>query len=126
MPGFNQADPIVQRRARELRRPLSPPEAKIWSRLRDRRLDGHKFRRQHPIGSYILDFYCQEQRLVVELDGDSHASQVDYDRRRTEWLEARGYRVLRFTNREVANNLEGVLGAILQACSEAGRGGPSP
>jgi len=103
-------------RARHLRERLTPPERRLWSRLRDRQLGGHKFRRQHEIGRYVVDFCCAEARLVVELDGDSHVEQSERDRSRTEWLRQQGYLVVRFTNREVMSNLEGVLEAILAEC----------
>jgi adenine-specific DNA-methyltransferase len=80
--------------------------------LRDRRLNGAKFRRQVPIGNYIVDFVCQEAKLVVELDGGQHADQVAYDTARTEWLVSVGYRVLRFWNTDLTENEEGVLTAI--------------
>ena len=91
----------------------------MWSRLRDRRLSGHKFRRQHPIGPYVADFYCAEARLVVELDGSWHACQVEYDQARTGWLQANGYRVIRFNNAEVDREIEAVLEKILAICAQA-------
>ena len=97
-------------RAKELRRPLTPQEAKLWQQLRGKQLFGLKFRRQHPIHTFILDFYCHAKQLVVEIDGDSHDKPVQqcYDQARTEWLEQRGLQVIRFTNRDVEHNLEGV------------------
>lgn len=103
-------------KARNLRRRQTPAETKLWRHLRDRRLGGFKFRRQHPIGRFFVDFYCAACRLVVEIDGDSHAEQVEYDTARTQRLESRGCRVIRFTNREVCNQLEAVLEAILEKC----------
>lgn len=103
-------------RACELRQPQTPAESKLWARLRDRRLGGFKFRRQHPLGCFVVDFYCAVRRLVVEIDGDSHAEQVEHDAARTEWLEEHGCRVIRFTNREVCNQLDAVLEAILEEC----------
>ncbi|HUU45024.1 MAG TPA: endonuclease domain-containing protein, partial [Acidobacteriota bacterium] len=73
------------------------PERLLWARLRNRRLDGIKFRRQHPIGPFVVDFFCESCRLVVELDGDSHGTQVEEDSRRTLWLQRQGYRVVRFS-----------------------------
>jgi very-short-patch-repair endonuclease len=74
--------------------------------LRDRRLAGFKFRRQHPIGNFIVDFYCAgANRLVIEIDGDSHADQEDYDAARTDWLEGHGFRMIRFTNRQLETEL---------------------
>jgi very-short-patch-repair endonuclease len=103
-------------RARELRRVQTPAERSLWSHLRDRQLEGLKFRRQQPLGNFIVDFFCSSARLVVEIDGDSHAGLVEYDHDRTVWLESQGYEVIRFTNREVRENLTGVLEAILEKC----------
>ena len=102
--------------ARELRQPQTPAEVKLWSRLRDRQLEGFKFRRQHPIDRFIIDFYCAEVKLCVEIDGDSHAEQIEYDQARTEYLKARGYTVIRFTNREVFGQIEAVLQSIVVEC----------
>ncbi len=107
--------PLLQA-ARELRQPQTPAEVKLWSRLRNHQLDGLKFRRQHPIDRFIIDFYCAEARLCIEIDGDSHADQVDYDQARTEYLNERGCHVIRFTNREVFNQYEAVLQAIADEC----------
>jgi very-short-patch-repair endonuclease len=87
-------------------------EWQLWAHLRKRQLDGLHFRRQHPVGHYIVDFYCHEHRLIIELDGPSHDEQVTYDDERTAWLEAHDYRIIRFTNEQVQKNLEGVLIAI--------------
>ena len=110
--------PAIRQRARQLRRPMTPAESKLWQRLRRRQLNGHYFRRQHPIGSFIADFYCAKARLVVEVDGDIHAMREEYDSVRTEWLEERDYRVIRFTNDEVFHQLNAVLESILAACEE--------
>jgi very-short-patch-repair endonuclease len=90
-------------------------EVRLWSHLRRRQLDGWKFRRQAPIGEYIVDFYCPAARLVVELDGDSHDSEVayNYGQSRQAWLESQGLKVLRFSpNYEKQDHLEGVWDAI--------------
>lgn len=102
--------------ARRLRREQTPQERELWTRLRDRRLGGYKFRRQHPIEPYTVDFYCAECRLVIELDGGGHADQQDYDQARTRYLERNGYRVIRFSNRQVNREMPAVLEAILAAC----------
>jgi very-short-patch-repair endonuclease len=112
--------PPVLERARELRQPQTPIESKLWARLRDRQLGGFKFRRQHPIGRFVVDFYCADCRLVVEVDGDLHADQVEYDQARTDWLSERGYTVIRFPSRAVQNQLEAVLAAILAECQRLG------
>ena len=116
-----QLDPVLLDRARAMRKTPSPIEQKLWFGLRAKRLNGIKFSRQVVIGAYIVDFVCRSRKLVLELDGDTHAGNEAYDAQRTMWLEAKGYRVIRFTNQEVAANLEGVLVAIGIAC-----GAPSP
>ncbi|MEX0694196.1 MAG: endonuclease domain-containing protein [Rhodospirillales bacterium] len=103
-------------RARTLRRNMTSPEAMLWRQLRARRLFDLKFRRQVPIGPYIVDFLCEDRGLVVEVDGDTHASQIAYDRRRDTFLNAAGFYVLRVTNRDVIHNLDGVLIRIADAC----------
>jgi very-short-patch-repair endonuclease len=106
----------MQERAQQLRRRMTGLERKLWQRLRRKQVNGLRFRRQHPIDRFIVDFYCPEHRLVIEIDGAVHTTQVEYDEVRTEWLEARGYRVLRFTNQEVRHRLDNVLEAIRVAC----------
>ena len=100
-------------RARKLRREATPAERLLWSRLRRKQL-GVKFRRQVPLGPYIVDFLCCERRLIVEIDGSQHqqGAQRRHDQTRTAWLEAQGYRVLRFWNNQVLGDLEGVLARI--------------
>ena len=112
----NRIHPTVRARARELRQPQTPAERVLWGRLRNRQLGGHKFRRQHPIGRFIVDFYCDECGLAIEIDGDSHADQVEYDAERTAWLAEGGTRVIRFTNRQVHQQIDAVLEAILNEC----------
>jgi very-short-patch-repair endonuclease len=99
-------------RARELRRNSTDAEARLWFRLRDRQLHGLKFRRQHRIGPFIADFYCDESRLVVELDGGQHFDAAQADARRTAYLESEGILVLRFWNNDVLSNTDGVLTRI--------------
>ena len=106
----------MQERARELRRELTPAEKKLWQRLRNGQLNGAHIRKQHAIGTYIVDFFCAKSKLVIEVDGDSHADQIEYDTERTQWLnEQKHYRVIRFTNDEVHDHLEAVLQAIAEA-----------
>lgn len=109
--------PILQR-ARDMRHPLTPAEARVWARVRNNQL-GFKVRRQHPIDRFIADFYVASAKLVIEIDGDSHTApdQADYDVARTEWLHQHGYRVIRFTNEDAHRRLDGVIAAIAQACS---------
>lgn len=99
--------------ARRLRRAQTDAERALWFRLRDRRLAGLKFRRQIPIGFFIVDFCCESARLIVELDGGQHAERNAEDAMRTADLEALGYLVLRFWNNDVINNTDGVLKTIL-------------
>ena len=106
-------------RARALRKNLTDAEQTLWLRLKQCQIAGHKFRRQQPIGAYIVDFVCLEQRLIIELDGGQHAENVAYDEKRTNWLESRGYRVLRFWNNEVISNTDGVVQAIRDAVQPA-------
>jgi very-short-patch-repair endonuclease len=111
----------MQARARELRRELTPAERKLWSYLRDGQLDGWQWRKQHAVGTYVVDFFCAKAKLVIEVDGDSHAEpeQEAYDAERTRWLnEQKHYRVLRFTNAEVHHQIEAVLTSIQTALTE--------
>ena len=111
---MNSRDRTELRKA--LRQHQTEPEIKLWYCLRRKQL-GVKFRRQHSIGRYIVDFYCPEQKLVIELDGDSHFSDaaINYDRQRDQFIRTQGMQVLRFTNLEVMENIEGVLFMIQQA-----------
>lgn len=104
-------------RARELRRDSSRAEQLCWELLRDRRMNGLKFRRQHPIGHYFADFACVSLKLVVEIDGEHHAFQADADSRRTAVMERAGWRVLRFWANHVVANTEGVWTEIELALS---------
>ena len=108
-------DQVLLERARRMRRELTAPERRLWYALRAKRLDGAKFRRQVVIGPYIADFACRlPKMLVVEVDGETHASQAAYDYARSIYLKERGYEVMRFTNLDVMTNLDGVLSTILQ------------
>jgi very-short-patch-repair endonuclease len=109
---LHRVNPPIKQNARELRQLQTPMERRLWNRLCKRRFFELHFRRQHPIGQYIVDFYCAKYGLIIEIDGESHHYQVDYDEARTEWLTSQGYHVLRFTNQDVLHNLEGVLTAI--------------
>jgi very-short-patch-repair endonuclease len=101
--------------ARTLRRSQKDAERKLRLLLRDRRLAGFKFRRQHPIGPFIVDFCCTEARVIVELDGGQHALRRDSDAARSRYLAGQGYRVLRFWNNEVLGNTSGVLERIVES-----------
>jgi very-short-patch-repair endonuclease len=106
-----------QRRARHN---PTEPEKKLWSALRNRQIAEAKFRKQTWLCGYLVDFYCAEARLAIEVDGDTHAHQQDYDEQRTMRLEAEGFRVIRFSNDDVMRNLEGVVASVGEALS------PSP
>ncbi|MBE3040379.1 MAG: endonuclease domain-containing protein [Chloroflexi bacterium] len=106
----------IQQRAKELRQEMTQAEQLLWERLRNRQLSGLKFRRQHPLGPFITDFYCAETRLVVEIDGDIHDLQKEQDEQRTRQFEEFGYRVIRFRNKEVETNTGLDLKKILDAC----------
>jgi very-short-patch-repair endonuclease len=101
--------------ARKLRRDQTDVEAVLWKRLRSRQIAGVKFRRQHPVGPYIVDFCCIECRLIIEVDGGQHSKRENSDLKRTAFLQRSGDRVLRFWNNEVSTNMEGVLSEILSA-----------
>ncbi len=124
---MKQSTPVIRDRARQLRRNQTDAERKLWARLRSRELCGFKFRRQYPISPFIADFCCFEQRLVVELDGGQHAQQTEADQRRSDLLTRHGYRVLRFWDNEVLQNIDGVLQRIAEALSNPnGNLEPSP
>ena len=106
--------------SRQLRKEQTAQEAKLWKHLRNRKLDGLKFRRQHPIGSYITDFCCMEKRLIIELDGNHHTEpeQAEYDKERDEALCAQGYTILRLWNNELEKDLDCVLKIISELCHD--------
>ena len=106
---------VAKSRVRAMRRDPTGAERKLWYALRDRRMQALKFRRQAPIGSYIVDFLCIANRLVVEADGSQHAENKR-DAMRDEWLAGKGYKVLRFSNRDIFTAREGVLATIAAAC----------
>ena len=103
--------------ARELRRALSPPEVALWQWLRQRP-EGLKFRRQHPVGPYVLDFYCASAHLAIEIDGSGHdhAQQIAHDERRDHWLREQGIKVLRIKAVDVLTDLDSVMRHILNNC----------
>jgi very-short-patch-repair endonuclease len=94
------------------------PERLLWGRLRDGRLAGLQFRRQHPVGPYVADYLCLSANVVIELDGRSHDGRADQDRQRQDYLERQGLRVIRFSNDSVLQNLTGVLEAIARVCKK--------
>src|ERR1039457_5899346 len=113
--------------ARTLRTQQTDAENLLWLMLRDRRLAGYKFRRQHPVNDYIIDFYCHEAKLAIELDGGGHNDQAtkEYDLIRSKELAGDGIRVERFWNNDIVNNLESVLEHIYRLLQEASKS-PSP
>jgi len=115
-------------RARLLRTNQTDAERRLWKRLRRRQLDGCRFRRQVPIGAYIVDLACLARRLVVEVDGGQHAERRRKDDQRTLWLEGQGFRVLRFWNNDVFGNTDGVVEEIARALRDqpASRSGGRP
>jgi very-short-patch-repair endonuclease len=103
--------------AKSLRRNLTDAEQKLWYHLRAHRFMGRKFKRQKPLGRYVVDFICLEEKLVIELDGGQHAENLEYDQERDAWLRSQGYTVLRFWNIELMNETESVLEGIRLALS---------
>jgi very-short-patch-repair endonuclease len=115
MPKTHRIYPLLLERAREFRQPQTPAEATLWQYLRNRNLV-YKFRRQHPTDRFIIDFYCAEAKLCIEIDGGSHSEivQTEYDTVRTEFLEQIGYKVIRFTNEDVRYNIHVVVDEIIR------------
>jgi very-short-patch-repair endonuclease len=107
-----RSNPKTMHRAGELRRELTPAEQKLWAYLRGNKLNGVSFRRQHALGPYIVDFCAIKAKLIIELDGSQHLEQEECDRERTDYLESHGYKVIRFWNNDVMNDIQGVLRVI--------------
>jgi very-short-patch-repair endonuclease len=114
----NRISHEIRHRARELRKSSTPAEQQLWQALRNRNLGDYKFRRQHPIGPYIADFFCAEVGLVVEIDGSGHLDHITYDQDRTDWLEDQGYHVILFWNDDVLNHLDDVTQEIVHYCEQ--------
>ncbi|MGD1701555.1 endonuclease domain-containing protein [Dapis sp. BLCC M229] len=113
-----KVSPSKVERAKEFRRQMTPTEKILWQHLRANRLNGWHFRRQQIIDGFIVDFYCHSAGVVVEIDGEIHQQQVEYDVERDRILNLRGIRLLRFKNEEVRQQLERVLISIARVCSE--------
>ncbi len=111
-------------RAQQLRREATPAERRLWSVINAAKL-GVRFSRQMPVGPYICDFLSRSAFLAIELDGDTHAATAEYDRRREAFIRSRGIRVLRFSNRDVLDHLEGVVNAIRDALADSPTPDPS-
>jgi very-short-patch-repair endonuclease len=111
------APTLTVKRARNLRRAMTPPELRLWTVLRGKALAGYRFRRQHPMGPYILDFCCPAVRLALEVDGEGHGhpEQVEHDGLRDRWLVEQGVTTLRVAAIDVRDNLDGVMTAIIAA-----------
>jgi very-short-patch-repair endonuclease len=106
---------MLKQNARRLRKQMTDAERSLWHLLRRKQIDGHRFRKQVPIGKYIVDFACLDARLVIELDGGQHTDAAEADRERDAWLRSQGLRVLRFWNNDVLKNQDGVMQVILEA-----------
>ena len=119
-------DPILTQRAKTMRKEMSEPESRIWLALRAERFENVKFRRQKVIGDFIADFAANDPKLVIEIDGDSHAGREQFDAARTRFLEAKGYTVIRFTNHDVMTNLEGVLERLNEVIVQLRTSSPLP
>ena len=121
----NQSLPITQVHARSLRREMTESERKLWSGLRNEKLDA-KFRRQHPLGHYIADFACLEVKLIVELDGSQHVNQTEYDTRRTGFFNSQGFEVMRFPTDLPFTDLQALLACIYNRIGELAALAPIP
>jgi len=108
-------------RARELRKNQTDAENLLWRHIRNRQLQGYKFRRQFPIGNYIVDFVCLSHKLIIEIDGSHHMSNIDYDNMRTQTLEKNGFQVIRFWNNAVLTETDSVLEALTLTLSQTER-----
>ena len=110
------AKPDIFSKAKELRKSMTEAEIFLWKKLRGRQLNGLKFRRQHPLDIFIADFYCHEKKLIIELDGGIHdeIEQKEYDDGRTFELEEKGFKIIRFKNEEVINDINKVLARIIE------------
>ena len=112
--------------ARKLRRNMTDVEQKLWDRIRDKQIEEFRFRRQRPMGRYVVDFVCLDAKLIVELDGGQHAGQVEADAKRTEFLQSLGFEVMRFWNNDVVENVDGVLERIREHLLRYATSNPSP
>ena len=118
---FLNDDSVLQARAKNLRQNMSEAETRLWHHLRAGRLNGYKFRRQQPMGDYIVDFVCVTPKLIIEADGGQHAEQAEYDQARSLYLNGLGFTVLRFWNDEILRQTDEVLAEILRVLQELER-----
>jgi len=118
MDGYKNKELV--RNARVLRNNMTRAEIILWSRLRERKISGYKFRRQQPILDYIVDFYCPELKLIIEADGEIHSlnENSEYDRKRDNILKINGYRIIRFTNLEIVTELDSTINKIILYINE--------
>ena len=120
---MQRISPIIKNNSRNLRKNMTDVERMLWAKIRGRQLQGFRFRRQHPIGSYIIDFICLELKLIIELDGSQHMGQQQYDMKRSQWLQSNGFKIMRFWNSDILDDLDGVMQAI---CMHLPPSQPSP
>ena len=120
---FFGATPLIFERARELRENMTLHEKLLWERIKSNQIGGFRFKAQHPISSYIADFYCHKLKLVIEIDGDNHSAidQKEYDSGRTFDLEQFGISVLRFSNDSIETNIDHVVDQIKDHCLSKGQ-----
>ena len=104
----------LKQRSRDLRKNLTDAEQMLWQKLRNKQINAHKFRRQFVLGNYIVDFICLGKRLIIEVDGGQHMDNVNYDLQRDEWLKNQNFKVLRFWNNQVLNEIDSVLEVIVK------------
>ena len=117
MPRMQRSNPKIKHQAIQLRKDSTPAERKLWSRIRNDQL-GVTFRRQHAVGNYVPDFCSPKAKLIIEMDGSQHLEQEEYDEERTKYLGSQGYKVIRFWNHDVMNNIEGVILTIVHALED--------
>ena len=115
---YNRTSPSGYQQAHKLRQAQTPAEIRLWAFLRRKQMQGARFRRQHALGPYVVDFCAPARKLAIEIDGAQHSEQVDYDTEHTAYLDSRGYRVLRFWNAEIMNDIVRVLNTICQALEQ--------
>ncbi len=125
-PRNHHINPEIHARAIAMRQAPTPAEQRLWRVLRNRQVGNYKFRRQVVIGRFIVDFYCAAARLVIEIDGDSHASQETSDLTRTAWLNDQGFHVIRFSNQDVNRQLDTVVRQIVLTCEERLKSAETP
>ena len=118
MPRLHRSNPKTMHQAGWLCKESTPAERKLWAYLRGNQLNGVNFRRQHAIGNYIADFCSVKEKLIIELDGGQHLEQEEYDEGRTKYLELQGYKVIRFWNHQVMNDIEGVIFSIIHVLED--------